>query len=192
MENHVNHDVPIKIFFDTEFTDLIGIERDPALISIGLISEDGERCFYAELSDTYTVEACSDFVKVAILPLLDASNVDGAERGGNKVIYARMTSLQCRELLTVWISSFGEPVEFWSDAPQYDWHYILDLFHGHTWPSNLIPCPKSSVPKEKASRSVYSIVVESAFRNGLRRHHALDDSKAIRLGYLSLAGNEVQ
>ena len=37
----------MKIFFDTEFTDL---SMDPRLISIGLISEDG-REFYAELSE---------------------------------------------------------------------------------------------------------------------------------------------
>ena len=38
------------IYFDTEFTEL-GI--DPRLVSIGLISEQGDRTFYAELSDTY-------------------------------------------------------------------------------------------------------------------------------------------
>lgn len=38
------------IFFDTEFTDL---DRNARLISIGLVTEDGEKSFYAELSDTY-------------------------------------------------------------------------------------------------------------------------------------------
>ena len=38
------------IFFNTEFTDL-GV--DPRLISVGFVSEDGERSFYAELTDTY-------------------------------------------------------------------------------------------------------------------------------------------
>ncbi len=39
-----------RVFFDTEFTEL-GI--DPRLISIGLVLMDGERSFYAELSNTY-------------------------------------------------------------------------------------------------------------------------------------------
>lgn len=182
----------MNIFFDTEFTDLVGIDRDPALISIGLISEDGERYFYAELSDTYNVEVCSDFVKVAVLPLLDAPEVSNEEKGGSKVIYARMTSAQLRELLAVWLSTFGEGVEFWSDAPQYDWHYIIDLFHGYPWPMNLSLFPNSSVPKDLATLSVYNMGVESAFSRGLRRHHALDDSKAIRLGYLSIAGSAIQ
>ena len=55
------------IFFDTEFTEL-GI--DPRLISIGLISEDGQREFYAELSDTYTIEDCGDFARLAVIPKL--------------------------------------------------------------------------------------------------------------------------
>ncbi|MDP1872049.1 MAG: hypothetical protein Q8K61_10550 [Gallionella sp.] len=55
------------IFFDTEFTEL-GI--DPKLISIGLISEDGTREFYAELSDTYQPTDCSAFVHEAVLPHL--------------------------------------------------------------------------------------------------------------------------
>lgn len=39
---------PMKVFFDTEFTEL-GV--DPKLISIGLVDETGERTFCAELSD---------------------------------------------------------------------------------------------------------------------------------------------
>lgn len=55
------------IFFDTEFSGLI---LDPKLISIGMIAEDGERTFYAELSDTYLASACEPFVLEAVLPHL--------------------------------------------------------------------------------------------------------------------------
>jgi hypothetical protein len=54
------------IFFDTEFTDLCIGSR---LIGIGLISEDG-REFYAELSDTYEIKDCCDFVQEEVLPHL--------------------------------------------------------------------------------------------------------------------------
>ena len=57
------------IFFDTEFTEL-GI--DPRLISIGLVSEVGDRTFYAELSDTYMPADCGDFARLAMLPKLEA------------------------------------------------------------------------------------------------------------------------
>jgi hypothetical protein len=56
----------MKIFLDTEFTDFPESECD--LISIGLVAEDG-REFYAELTD-YRQEACNDFVRGVVLPLL--------------------------------------------------------------------------------------------------------------------------
>lgn len=56
----------MKIFLDTEFTNFPDDECD--LISIGLVDENG-RTFYAELTD-YRQEACSDFVKAVVLPLL--------------------------------------------------------------------------------------------------------------------------
>ena len=40
--------------------------RTLKLISIGLIAEDG-REFYAELSDTYTIEDCGDFARACLL-----------------------------------------------------------------------------------------------------------------------------
>lgn len=56
----------MNIFLDTEFTDFPESECD--LISIGLVADDG-REFYAELTD-YRQEACSDFVRQVVLPLL--------------------------------------------------------------------------------------------------------------------------
>ena len=54
------------IFLDTEFTDFPESECD--LISIGLVDENG-REFYAE-STQYRKEACSDFVRTTVIPLL--------------------------------------------------------------------------------------------------------------------------
>ena len=62
------------IFFDTEFTSL---HVKSKLISIGLISEDG-REFYAEMTDTYLISHCSDWVKENVLPLLDAPEAHDA------------------------------------------------------------------------------------------------------------------
>lgn len=58
----------MNIFLDTEFTNFI----DTDLISIGLVDDNG-REFYAELTD-YRQEACSDFVKQVIIPLLGKHN----------------------------------------------------------------------------------------------------------------------
>ncbi len=64
------------IFFDTEFT---GLHWEAKQISIGLKAEDG-RVFYAELSDTYEIADCGDFVCSTVLPLLEGSVVRIAGR----------------------------------------------------------------------------------------------------------------
>lgn len=48
----------LRIFLDCEFTQL---NKDSKLISLALVSESGDE-FYVELTDTYSVEDCSEFV----------------------------------------------------------------------------------------------------------------------------------
>jgi len=54
----------MRLFVDTEFTDLLDCE----LLSIGIVSDDG-REFYAERNDV-DLTRCSDFCRVAVLPQL--------------------------------------------------------------------------------------------------------------------------
>lgn len=51
-----------KIFFDTEFT---GLHQNTTLVSIGLVSDEGER-FYAELTD-YDETQCDDWITKNVL-----------------------------------------------------------------------------------------------------------------------------
>ena len=81
------------IFLDTEFTD----RSNPKLVSIGLVDLSGNRTFYAELTDTYSPEDCSPFVRAEVLPLLAG-------------VEARMTAQQCRQELAKWIEGFAVPV----------------------------------------------------------------------------------
>ena len=53
------------LFLDTEFTDF----HQPALISLGLVSECGRYEFYAERTD-YPAAACNVFVRENVLPKL--------------------------------------------------------------------------------------------------------------------------
>ena len=75
------------IFLDTEMTDLCA---DRKLISIGFVSDDGKREFYAELSDTYQLSDCSDLVREAVLPNL---------QGGDAIMTKRDLSLRLVEWL---------------------------------------------------------------------------------------------
>lgn len=157
------------IFFDTEFTEL-GL--DPRLISIGLVSEDGAREFYAELSDTYQLTDCSDFVREAVLPHLE---------GGA----ARMAMDELTLGLGNWIEGFEQPVQLATDSLSWDWPWIQELFcTPGTWPENLDgkPLPLAQSPE-------FNLAVEKTFASGLRRHHALEDAKANRLGWRALAKN---
>ncbi len=56
----------MKIFFDTEFT---GLTSDPRLMSIGMVSVDGQE-LYIELTDGWTDAMCSPWVRVNVMPML--------------------------------------------------------------------------------------------------------------------------
>ena len=155
------------IFFDTEFTNL---HISSKLISIGLISEDGQE-FYAEMTDTYLKSHCTDWVKENVLTLLDAS----AEQ--------RMTMDESAIQLRAWIEGFGEPVTLACDSEAWDWRWIQKLYAtSDKWPINLAQKPVIL----KFNNEVFNAAVDGAFTSGLRRHHALDDAKANRTGWLAL------
>ena len=155
----------IHVFFDTEFTDLI---VDPLLISIGMIDETGERTFYAELSDTYRLDDVGYFAREAVLPQLE---------GGAMCL----TMAELRKQLRAWLEAFGEPVKLATDSLSWDWPWIQEIFEDlATWPPNL-----DGKPLILTQDQAFNEAVEHAFAGGLRRHHALDDAKANRLGWLA-------
>jgi len=77
-----------RLFFDCEFTDLTD---SASLISAGFITHSGDP-FYVELSD-YAVEACNDFVKATVLPLL---SLPPRFNGGLPCLPERLASLPGR------------------------------------------------------------------------------------------------
>ncbi|MDP2401135.1 MAG: 3'-5' exoribonuclease [Actinomycetota bacterium] len=167
----------MKIFFDTEFTDLLGIEHTPALISIGLAAEkaaEGTDTFYAELTDTWTPEICSDFVLEAVLPELT---------GGD----ARMTEAEAANQLKAWIEAFQQPVQLYSDAPSFDWPFVEDLFDRHGWPENLV---RKCAWIETDDFAMYEAIEAFWTRErGSVRHHALWDALSLRIGWRAISGD---
>jgi hypothetical protein len=154
---------PMLIFFDTEFTDLC---IDPRLISIGLISEDG-REFYAELSETYEIKDCCDFVQEAVLPHLEGGDV-----------LMPMCKLTLR--LGNWLEEFARPVKLSTDSISWDWRWIQEIFgEAGTWPFNLDG--KLEILKQETD---FNQAIEQAYAGGLRRHHALDDARANRIAQM--------
>lgn len=157
------------VFFDTEFT---GLHWEAKLVSIGLVAEDGHE-FYAELSDTYQNADCSTFAHAEVLPLL--------ERGG-----VRMTLPALSLRLGNWLEGFEQPVTLATDSIGWDWPWIKMIFADlMTWPTNLNSSPETLMFDADAGEQ-FNNAIELAFSGGLRRHHALDDAKANRLGWLAV------
>jgi hypothetical protein len=164
----------LRIFFDTEFSGLI---VDPKLISIGLISEDGEHTFYAELSDTWTADECDFLVQEAVLPLLE---------GGD----CRMTLAELGQRLTAWLADFDAPVQLATDSLAWDWSWVQEIFHeAGAWPANLDGKPLLLTEDRLPGYGTFNHAIEDAYTAGLRRHHALDDAKANRLGWIACGGD---
>lgn len=163
----------MNIFIDTEFTHLPEHlnPEPPGLISIGCVSQNDKK-FYAENAD-FQVELCSYFVIETVLPLLEG---DGAS------MPYPMVAKQLKE----YVESFESEVTMWSDAPSFDWPFIKHLFDIWGWPKNLNKVPMRLIFNgNKADR--FNNAVEDAFRtikHALRRHHALDDAIANRIGYM--------
>jgi len=156
----------MRVFFDTEFTEL-GI--DPRLISIGLISVDGQLEFYAELSDTYTIEDCGDFARMAVIPKLTGAEV-------------RMSLAELGDRLYAWLTTFGEPITLATDSLAWDWPWIQEIFCDRAWPENVTPTPEIVGQTPEFARAVEAAVT----RHRLCRHHALDDAKANRLAWIAV------
>lgn len=142
------------VFFDTEFTDLM----NPTLISIGFIAED-QATLYVELSG-WSPEECSYFVLETVLPLLDATR--------------RLSAAEAAKSITDWLQRQGDSVTLLSDAT-IDAALLERLLRVAG-----IPMPDNVEEAIEFFPSVDGdIVRENLYDMGLRRHHALDDAKAL-------------
>lgn len=149
------------IFLDTEFTQL---SHEAKLISVGLVSEDGKE-FYAELSDTWLLDDCSDFVKSDVLPHLE----------GGRALMARVEL--CLRMGN-WLESFEVPVQLVTDAPTWDWPWLDYIFdEDHLQPANLESTPVLFVPSEHELEALH-------LQGQFRYHNALDDARTLRLAWL--------
>ncbi len=150
------------IYFDCEFTDLVGITHDIKLISAGFVSECGKELYF-ELLDHYTEEECSEFVIEAVLP-----HLDDVKNG--------MTAGKAAASLKEWLESFGEQVQLASDAPGYDWPLVAEFITDHgQWPANL----EKKCMNVNASNVDQGIEGYFEYQPMAIRHHALWDARAL-------------
>lgn len=163
----------MNIYVDTEFSGTEKKNGHRYLISIGCVSAEGKE-FYAELTDTWDEGLCSFFTIENVLPLL---------QGGD----CQMGVIELAERLKTWVESFNDRVTFYSDAPQFDWSFIPEIFF-HGWPSNLDrECKSACAFESDSERFRYNAAIVDFWRtnkaSGAVQHHALWDARSIRFAH---------
>lgn len=157
------------IFMDAEFTDFI----DCQLISLALVSEDGQRSLYLEVQD-FDRSSCGAFVQSAVWSQLGL--IPGA--------IIKKTEVQNR--LRDWFTTLPESVTIASDS-QHDRDLLGDALDGE-WPVNLTGwfdlCPMLESKDFNQAVAQY----HTASRPW---HHALFDAEANRAGWLALQRKHV-
>lgn len=152
----------MKIFFDTEFTDLVGIVYGIQLISAGFVAENGDE-HYFELPENYTRQDCSPFVIEAVLPHLDRAQ------------FAKK-NVRAAEDFKDWVESFEVEVHLICDSPNYDWQLLAEfLEEQQAWPGNLMR--ETSV--SRLFNHYQAIENYFAYQPMAIRHHALWDARAL-------------
>jgi hypothetical protein len=169
------------LFLDTEFTDFLNCD----LISVGIVSEDGRHEFYVEITD-YKTEWSSDYVKQAIVPLLEHGKYG-------------MTFEQAGAAFKQWFEALPDNhIEFIVDYAG-DAMLMNGLVHDHgpTDKKVLVKLYNDEFRRCIHDRGFHRLAqLEAGFRTLLhgmedyyeqvdnRRHHALVDAKANRHGWL--------
>jgi len=155
------------IFFDCEFTDLTD---SASLISAGFITQSGDP-FYAALSD-YEEDACNDFVKTTVLPLLSLPPVSTADFLSS---------------LTDWLSNLGGDFLLIADS-DWDQKILTKAFAslGKSIPENWRFQKTPDNFTNGIQRSLFNDEMAAFWlRNpDQKKHHALTDARAIRNAYL--------
>jgi len=141
----------IYVFVDSEFTSL----HTPELISIGAVATDST-AFYCEVKG-WSVERSSDFVKQVVVPLLDGDAVPLP---------------LAAEAFSAWLDERAgrAPTTIVSDSG-YDRWALTELLGREDLPSGI---DWKRVPIS------YEALDDATKEFNLRRHHALDDARALR------------
>ena len=139
------------VFLDSEFTSL----AHPELISVGAVATDAT-AFYAEVRG-WSAERSSDFVRRVVLPLLDGDAV---------------THEVAREAFATWLDerTGRAPTTVISDSG-FDRWALAELLGTEDLPP-LVEWKRVAIPYEELDTAARDL--------GLRRHHALDDARALR------------
>lgn len=168
---------PMRIFIDTEFSDLSDAAE---LISLGAITETGETCY---LEVTPLPAQLSDFVQAEVVPHLE---------GGAVAVSLRAVEARFIEWLARWPSAALVMDSDW------DIFVIRKAFTGETsrepGPLRFRPHGREILTIDLRLDTTYEgdglvayfdALYKTEKQSGFRKHHALDDAKAMRAAILA-------
>ena len=130
----------MRIFFDAEFT---GLHKDTTLISIGLVTENGDR-FYGEMTD-YDECQCTSWITENVLKnTILSGNEKLAEELGedSKTLVVLGSSMDVANELREWLEKYNDTsIQFISDVCHYDMVLLIDLLweNAINIPANINP-----------------------------------------------------
>lgn len=202
--------IVLKVFMDTEFT---GLHQGTTLISIGLISENGDS-FYAELND-YDESQCDSWIKENVISNLKFSAPPAGQdeylswaRKGKRA-ELRGSSKEVAQYISDWLQDIqgglmslvdygdNEPalvtektIELWSDCLSYDF-VLFNQLYGHAFniPECVYYIPFDICTVFKMKGIDPDISREEYAGIGLaerEKHNALFDAKVIKACYEKL------
>ncbi|MFJ4115279.1 hypothetical protein ACIPV9_02470 [Pseudomonas psychrophila] len=158
----------MKLFLDCEFTQL---NQNSKLISLALVSEVSDE-FYVELTDTYQVEDCSDFVIQYVLPQLSLARYG-------------MSLVDAQAAMRFFLSGIKGQLEVCSDAPEWDWEFFCQLAYvDHKWPRHVENRPTGLIHlfRHFEADDIGDVMLPEL------PHHALLDARLLAGLYQHLAG----
>lgn len=134
------------------------------MISIGLVEAHTCASFYAECSDSYVVEECSEFCKAVVLPLLEGGPV-------------AMSLSDIQQRLAIWLTGFESRATLVCDSPR-DATQLEMLF-----PAGIPGFCSIHVlwPWENIRHRIRNFGRRIHKANSLRVHHSLDDALANKI-----------
>jgi hypothetical protein len=164
----------VKVFFDTEFT---GLHKGTTLISIGLVTERGDR-LYAELTD-YDKSQVDGWLQTNVINNLIIPDDERAQM----VNHFKGNTEYVREKIELWMNSLG-PVEMWSDCLAYDWVLFCQLFgHAFNIPKNVYYIPFDICTLMKIKGVDPDVNREEFAGMTGKKHNALHDALVIQACY---------
>lgn len=161
---------PTTLFLDTEFTGLD--DPYPLLISIGVVAQNGQSSYYAELDRQHWAMKADNWVYQNVVPFLSETQPLSIDMLGRQ--------------LRTWFGAFDEEVRIVCDSVEYDWRLVKPLLD-IAWPACLLSEPYQFGPRTVGEALEPKVREAMEVWHTAERplHHALHDAGALRAGWLA-------